>query len=128
MKRFALFVATVVMIIGIVGVVAPDRLIAAGRYVMTPAGLYAIAALRVGMGLVLMLVASTSRAPKTLRALGVFVLVAGLAMPFFGVARSRAIVDWAAVQGPTLLRGVAGVMLVLGGFIAWALATGRRSA
>ena len=128
MKRLALFVATVVMIIGIVGVVAPDRLIAAGRYVMTPAGLYAIAALRVGMGLVLMLVASSSRTPKVFRALGFLVLLAGLATPFFGVDRSREIIDWAAVQSPTLLRGVAGVMLVLGGFIAWALATGRRSA
>ena len=128
MKRLALFVATVVMIIGIVGVVAPDRLIAAGRYVMTPAGLYAIAALRVGMGVVLMLVASSSRTPKVFRALGFLVLLAGLATPFFGVDRSREIIDWAAVQSPTLLRGVAGVMLVLGGFIAWALATGRRSA
>ena len=127
MKRLALFVAAVVMIIGSAGVVAPDRLIAAGRYVVTPAGLYAIAALRVGMGLVLMLVASSSRTPKVLRALGFLVLLAGLATPFFGVDRSREIIDWAAAQGPTLLRGVAGVLVAMGGFVAWALATGRSA-
>ena len=37
-------------------VVAPDSLIAIGRYVITPAGLYAIGALRVAIGLVLILV------------------------------------------------------------------------
>ena len=128
MRRLVVFFALVIMIIGIAGLIAPDRLIAAGRSVITPVGLYAIAALRVGMGLVLMLIASTSRAPKTIRTLGAVVFLAGLATPLFGVDRSRGIADWAAVQGPTLLRGVAGVILAIGSFIAWAVATGRRAA
>src|SRR6185295_1980642 len=114
MRQLAFLVALFIVAIGIVGVVAPDRLIDTGRSVLTPVGLYAIAALRIGMGIVLMLVAQTSRAPKTLRAFGAFVLVAGLATPLLGVDRAREIADWSATQGPALLRGVAVVMLVIG--------------
>ena len=128
MRPLALLVALFIMVIGIVGIVAPDRLMATGRYVITPAGLYAIAALRVGMGLVLMLVAPISRTPKTLRALGAVVLVAGLVTPLFGVDRARAIADWGATQGTALLRGAAGLMLAIGSFIAFAVAAGRRPA
>ena len=128
MRLLALLVALLVMLIGIVGVVAPDVLIMAGRYVMTPVGLYAIAALRVGMGLVLIVVAPTSRATKTVRAIGAVVLVAGLTTPLFGVERSRGIADWAAAQGPAFLRGIAGTLFALGTFIAFAVAAGRRPA
>jgi hypothetical protein len=128
MRFFALLVALLVILIGLVGVVAPDRLIMAGRYMMTPVGLYAVAALRVGMGLVLILVAPTSRAPKALRAIGAVVLVAGLATPLFGVERSRGIAGWAEAQGPAFLRGIAGILIALGSFIAFAVAAGRRSA
>lgn len=128
MKFFALLVALLVMLIGIVGVVAPDRLIMAGRFVLTPLGLYAIAALRIGMGLVLILVAPTSRAPKVLRAIGAVVVVAGLATPLFGVERARGVADWAEAQGSSFLRGIAGLLFALGSFIAFAVGAGRRPA
>ena len=54
---------------------------------LTPAGLYAIAVLRVAIGLLFVLAAPSSRAPRTLRVLGLIVIVAGLATPWFGVAR-----------------------------------------
>ena len=43
------------------GAFAPDRLVAVGWYVVTPAGLYAVAALRVGIGLVLQYRSSSFR-------------------------------------------------------------------
>jgi hypothetical protein len=54
------------------------------------------------------------------------VLVAGLATPLFGVERTRAILDWESTQGTGLIRAVAGLALAIGGFIAFAVATGRR--
>ena len=128
MKFFALLVALLIMVVGLVGVVMPDGLIAVGRYVVTPVGLYAMAAVRVGIGILLMLVAPISRAPKTLRALGAVVLVAGLATPLFGVARTLAIFDWEVTQGTALIRVTAGLVLAIGGFIAFAVAAGRRRA
>jgi hypothetical protein len=127
MRLLASLVALVIIVIGIVGLVAPDRLMTAAQYVLTPVGLYAIAALRMGMGLVLVLVAPTSRAPKTLRALGTIVLVAGLATPLFGVERARGVAEWAAAHGPALLRSVAVVMLAIGSAIACAVGVGRRA-
>jgi hypothetical protein len=126
MRVAALLVALFVIGVGVAGILAPDSLMTIGRYVVTPVGLYAIAALRVAIGIVLMLVAPISRVPRTLRVAGAVVLVAGLATPLFGVERTRAILDWEATQGTVLLRVVAGLVLVIGGFLAFAVATGRR--
>lgn len=57
---------------------------------------------------------------------GAVVLVAGLATPLFGVERTRAILDWESTQGTALIRVVAGLVLAIGGFVAFAVATGRR--
>ena len=126
MRSLVLLVAFFVMVVGMVGVFTPDSLLTVGRYVLTPGGLYAIAALRVGIGLLLMLAARISRAPRTFRALGAVVLVAGLATPLFGVERSRAVLDWEATHGTALIRVWGGLALTLGGFIAFAVAAGRR--
>ena len=127
MRSLALLVALFIMVVGMAGVLTPDGLITAGRYVITPVGLYAVAVLRVGIGLVLMLVARISRAPKTLRVFGVVALVGGLATPLFGVERARAILDWEATHGAALIRVGAGLALAAGGFIAFAVAAGRRA-
>ena len=126
MRFLTLLVALFIMVVGLVGVFTPDSLITVGRYVVTPLGLYVVAAVRVGIGVLLMLVARISRAPRTLRAFGAVVFVAGLATPLFGVERARAILDWEATQGTVLIRVVAGLLFVIGGSIAFAVGAGRR--
>lgn len=125
MRPLALLFAILTIVIGIVIIVAPDRMMALVPYAITPAGLYAIGALRVGMGLVLMAVATTSRAPRTLRALGVVLVVAGVMTPLVGVERVRGIADWGMAQGPALRWSVAAVLVGIGSFIALAV-TGKR--
>jgi hypothetical protein len=126
LRSLAWLVASLIMLVGVVGVFAPDRLIALGRYVSSPAGLYSIAALRVAIGLVLLLVAPISRAPKPLRVLGAFVVVAGLATPLFGVERTRAILDWESTQGTALVRAGGALALVLGASIGFAVVPRSR--
>jgi hypothetical protein len=126
MRIAALLVALFVVVVGVVGILTPDSLMTIGRYVVTPVGLYAVAALRVAIGLVLMLVAPISRVPRTLRVVGAVVLVAGLATLFVGVERTRAILDWESTQGTALIRVGAGLALAIGGFLAFAVATGHR--
>ena|SRR5205814_3824755 len=128
MRSLALLVALFIMVVGLTGILTPDSLLKVGRYVVTPLGLYAVAVLRVFIGLVLLLVARRSRAPRVLGAVGAVVLVAGLATPLFGVERARAVLDWEATHGRELIRVGAGLALALGGFIAVAVATGRRRA
>jgi hypothetical protein len=126
MRIAALLVALFAIVVGVVGIFTPNSLMTIGRYVVTPVGLYVIAAVRVAIGLVLMLVAPISRVPRTLRVVGAVVLVAGLATPLFGVERTRAIFDWASTQGTALIRVVAGLVLATGGFVAFAVTAGRR--
>ena len=126
MRSLALLVAFFIMCVGVTGIFMPDTLISVGRYVVTPNGLYAVAALRVGIGLLLMSVARVSGSPKSLRTLGAVVFVAGLATPFFGVDRARAVLDWEATQGTALIRIGAVPAVLVGAFIAFAV--GRRPA
>jgi len=125
MRSTALAVALFAIVVGLVGLVSPESLMTVGQYVVTPVGLYAVAAFRVAIGLLLILVASTSRAPRTLRVLGAIVLVAGLATPLVGVDRVRAILEWEAIH-IALVRASAVGALAAGGFIAFAVTGGRR--
>jgi len=125
-RSAALLVALFTIVVGIVGLVAPDSVTAVRRlYFATPVGLYSAATVRVGMGLVLILCAAASRAPKTLRALGAVVCMQGLAAALFGPDRARAILEWEAMQGTALLRVGAAVALATGGFVAFAV-SGHR--
>lgn len=127
MRPLALLVAFFIFLVGITGVFFAEGLLKVGHYLATPVGLYVAAALRVGIGLVLALAAANSRAPKTLRVIGIIVIVAGLTTPFLGVERTRAILDWWSAQGPVLMRLGPGFALIVGGFIAYAVAPRRGS-
>ena len=119
MRLLGLVLGVLVILVGAVGVAAPDVLLSVGRSVITPGGLYAIAALRIAIGLVFVLAAPASRAPRTLRVLGVLVIIAGLTTPWFGVARSLAVLDWWASVGPSFRRLEAGAAVAIGGFLAY---------
>jgi hypothetical protein len=68
---------------------------------------------------VFLLAAPASRAPRTLRVLGLFVIIAGLTTPWFGVARSLAVLDWWASVGPSLRRLEAGMAVALGSLLVY---------
>jgi hypothetical protein len=116
-----LLVALFSIVVGIVGLVSPDSLVTVRRqYLATPVGLYAAGAVRVAMGIVLILCAPASRAPKTLRALGAVMCVQGVAPQFLGLERTRAMLEWEA-KHTALLRAGAVAALATGGFLAFAV-------
>jgi hypothetical protein len=94
----------------------------------TQAGLLGIAVLRSAIGVVLIMAAPATRTPKALQVIGAVVLGAGLATPLFGVERTKAVLDWEAAQGPSLVRAVGAVGLAIGGFLAFALAPRTKEA
>ena len=128
MKILGLLVALFITLIGLIGIVAPDRLVAMGPYFVTPVGIFVAAALRIGIGLVLAWVAPVSHAPKTLRIFGVLAVIAGVTTLFLGTERARVILEWWLAQGPAFIRLWAGLPLLVGGFLVYAVATGRRTA
>ena len=122
MRIAALLVALFIVVVGMVGIVSPDSLTTVRRqYFATPVGLYTAGAVRVVMGLVLILVARVSRAPKILRTLGAVMCAQGLAATLLGLDRAHAILEWE-VMHPALLRAGAVVALASGGFVALAVA------
>ena len=120
MAVVALLVGVALIIEGLIGIVAPGALLAAGRIVINPAGLIAAAVIRVAIGGVLLGAARASRFPRFFQVLGIVVIIAGLATPVFGVDRARAIVAWFAAQGGGAIRIVAAAAIVLGAFIVYA--------
>ena len=128
MRYLVIVLGLFMVAFGTAGVVAPNVLVAFGRYSVTTIGLYAVAAGRLGIGFLFLRVAPASLAPKTLRVLGVIALVAGLATALLGVDRARMILDWWVEQGPAFIRASAGGVAVLGGFIACVVALGGRPA
>ena len=78
MRWLGLVIGALVILASAISFAAPDLRLSLERSVMTPAGLYAIAALRIAIGLVFVLAAPASRAPRTLRVLGLIVIIAGL--------------------------------------------------
>ena len=125
MRIAVLFLAVLLIAVGAVGLIAPDTLTEVRRtYVATPHGLYAMGAVRVVFGFLLILSASASRTPKTLRAFGLLIclqgLVQGAGALFVGIDRARAILEWEAVH-TGLLRVGALISLATGSFVAFAV-------
>jgi hypothetical protein len=125
MRLLTALIGLIVIVEGVVGVVAPSALLRAGEYFTTSMGLYAAAALRIAIGIVFILVAPTSRAPKVMRVLGAIVVGAGVITALVGVDRARAMLAWEIAQGTTLIRLGALLALVFGGLIVFAV-SGRR--
>ena len=105
----------------------PTAAVTTALLVATPAGLYAIGALRLGMGLVLLWAAASSRAPRVLQAFGVLLVVAGLATPLFGVGRTNDVMDYVSTHGGLLIRAAGTVLVAFGAFLAFTV-TPRRPA
>jgi uncharacterized membrane protein len=127
MKFLAMALGLIVAALGVLGVAAPSVLLEFGRSLQTSNALYIVAAVRVMFGVILLWVAPASRTPKILRVLGVFVIIAGVFTPFFGVERARAIFVWWSTQGPYFTRAWAIVAVVFGLFICYAVTSPRRS-
>ena len=121
MRIAALPVALLSIVVGIAGIASPDGGMTLRRLLFATPGLfYAVVAVRSAMGLGLILAASSSRWPRTLRALGAVMCLQAIAAHLFGLERARAIMEWEAMQGTALLRAGAVVALASGVFVAFA--------
>ena len=131
MKTLAFVIGLCIIAVGILGILSPSALVWIAQRFGTPADWYALGAVRVAVGVLLLSVAKTSRAPRMLRVVAFIPLLAGLgalATPFVGVERARATLEWWSRLGSGPVRLSAIPLLVLGGFIAYACAPARRAA
>ena len=127
MRSAALLVAVFTIVLGVAGLISPESVTTLRRlYFATPVRQYAAAAVRLAMGLVVILSARASRAPKTLRVLGGLMCMQALTATLLGPDRARAVLEWETMQGTALLRVGAAVALATGVFMAFAV-SGRST-
>lgn len=127
MKTLVIVIGSMGVAIGILGIAAPAVLLEVGRSLETPVALYVVGALRVVFGYMLIRAAAISRTPKTFRVLGVLLAILGILTPFFGVERSRALLEWWAASGLGYIRAAAGGAIVFGLFLILAVASRGRA-
>ena len=131
MKDLAFVVALLILGVGAVGILVPSGLVWIAQHSVTSGAFYVIATVRIAFGLVLISVASVSRAPKTVRVLGYLILIAGITTALTGlvaIERARAIIEWWLQHGSGVVRLTGILVLALGGFIAYVCAPARRDA
>jgi hypothetical protein len=126
MKTLAFAIAVLMICLGLTGLAWPEGLVRIGHYSFTQMGLYAVAIIRIAIGLVLFLAAPASRAPKTLRVIGVLVCVAGVATALITIERAQALMDWWSGHGVGFIRIAAVLVVGIGSFIAYATAPRRH--
>lgn len=108
--------------LGLWGFIAPVPLLAFLSRWQTRGGLWAGALLRLLFGVALWCVASTSRFPTTLQVVAGISIVAGVGLPFIGLARLKQVMAWWSRQSLGFTRAWSAFVTVLGVFIVWAVA------
>ena len=127
-RTLAFVIGVCIIVVGVIGILVPAGLVWFAQRFATPVEWYALAVVRVAVGVLLLSVAKASRAPRTLRVVAFIPLLAALAIPLVGVERARATVESWSLQGPGRVRLSAIPLLALGGFVAYACAPARRAA
>lgn len=110
-----------IVVIGVVGAVQPRRVIDLAAYWTTPERLTFTAALRVGLGIILIGSAPVCDSPGLVRTFGVLLVVAGVATPFVGADRVKGMVDWFRARDDRFIRIYCAVPILLG---LWLIAAG----
>ncbi len=117
MKAIALFIAALMVLLGLTGMFWPEGLMELAKFSFTPNGIYVTAIVRVIIGALLLIAAGATRAPKAVRVIGLVILVAGIASAFITAERAASLQDWLLGHGPNPLRIAACVPLLVGLFI-----------
>jgi hypothetical protein len=126
MKAIALFIAALLVLFGLTGVLWPEGLMQLATYSFSKNGLYVVAAVRVILGGLLFFAASATRTPKSIRVIGLVVLIAGIAGALFSPERADLMKAWLLDRGSDTLRIAACFPLAVGIFVGLSALTKER--
>jgi hypothetical protein len=118
MKALLLFIAILMIALGLTGLFWPEGLIEPVRYSFTKSGAYVVAAIRVLLGTFLFICAAGSRTPKTIRVIGGIIFTAGIVGVLLGHEPAQRLSEWWAAKGSAAVRIAACLPLGVGLFIA----------
>jgi len=114
-------IGSVVCLISLFAIVFPRRLLKAARSITITTPLRFIAfVVRILLGIIITLVAGSTKFPQTLQIIGILLIVSGVAVLLVGNARIQSLMDWFLRRGLDSIRagGVAG--FIFGGFLIYA--------
>ena len=126
MRGIALLIAALMVLLGLTGVLWPEGLMQLAIFSFTRSGLYVVAAVRIILGALLFVAARATRTPKTVRVIGLILLVAGIATVFISAERAQLMKDWWITHGPDTLRIAACFPLAAGIIIGISALTADR--
>ena len=126
MPYLALVLGVLIACFGIFGLAAPDEFAGVIDEIQKRFTVYGVAAVRVAVGVILMLAAGTSRAPFLLGALGILIVLGGLAAPFMAAPLRQSVERWLADGSLTAMRTWCVIAIVTGAFAVWATMPKRK--
>lgn len=113
-----LLFGALILVMSVLGSFAPDRLIRLVKAVMSRStGLVFAVAVRVALGLALILIAPVSRFPLAFAVLGWIAIVAAVVLAFMGRERVGRLVNWFAQLNPSFIRLWLLFGVIFGGFL-----------
>ena len=118
MKKFIiLLIAILLILLGLTGVFWPSGLMDLAKWTFAPKGLYVAAAIRMTVGVLLIIAAGAAATPKTVRLIGVILFAAGIATAFLSAESAQRLSDWWLNYGEDRLRITACLPLTVGLFL-----------
>ena len=113
MRWVALTCVSLILLSMVVGMANQEAIFGLIDLILTPGGLIVVAALRVVLGLALIIAADASRAPNTLRVIGGFFIIAGISAPILGTEILSVMLEGVYGNGLLYMRiGLAGGLMV----------------
>jgi ribose/xylose/arabinose/galactoside ABC-type transport system permease subunit len=79
-----------------------------------------ISIFRIGIGIALVLAAPSTRLPAFIWALGLLVILRGVALPMMGFDRARKMAEWWKLKADRAIRGWSLLVILLGALLLWA--------
>src|ERR1700738_952440 len=104
MKAIALGIAALLILVGLTGVLYPEGLLDLMKYSFTSTGIYVASITRMVLGALLLVAATATRTPKTVRVIAVLIFLAGVATALISVEGAQFLRDWWSSHGPDTLR------------------------
>jgi hypothetical protein len=115
----AMAVGLLIAAIGVLGIASPSALLELGRALQSIGGVWLLGFVRIVCGAILLWAAPNARMPRVLIALGILIILFGLATPFIGIERSRAMFELWTSQGTSMARAWPVIAIALGAYISY---------
>lgn len=120
-RMLATILGFLIMLFGLCALLVPDRVLPFARFTATAKGVYVAAAIRLLIGVILLMAAAGSRFPIVLRLLGALAIVGGVATLVIGFAGAQWIAERALPYATIAIRGIGAFLVVLGAFVIYAV-------